>query len=74
MTAGSDIRPSYYQGDGGMQPWDVIRAFGLDFFTGNAVKYICRAGRKNPDPLEDLRKARTYLNEKIRELEAAASP
>lgn len=36
--------------------------FNLDFSVGNAIKYICRAGKKNPDNLiEDLKKAKWYV-------------
>lgn len=62
--------PDYYNGEGGMQPFDVIDAFRLDFYEGNVVKYICRWRRKNG--LEDLYKARTYINEVIKRAEAEA--
>lgn len=46
---------------------DFIEIFNLDFCLGNAVKYICRAGKKNPDTLvEDLEKAKWYLEEEKR--------
>lgn len=39
----------------------------LDFLSGNVVKYICRAGRKEGvDLLDDLSKALWYLERKIR--------
>lgn len=51
----------------------VIRAWDLGFSLGNAVKYICRAGLKGGgDPtrtLEDLKKARWYIDEEIAVLE-----
>lgn len=41
---------------------DFIELFNLDFSVGNAIKYICRAGKKNPDNLiEDLEKAKWYI-------------
>ncbi|MFB7906435.1 DUF3310 domain-containing protein [Kitasatospora sp. NPDC001309] len=40
----------------------------LGFVLGNVVKYVLRAGRKG-SKLEDLRKARWYLDYAIRELE-----
>lgn len=55
-----DKTPDHYQGDG-MQPFDVIEAFGLDFWAGNVIKYLCRAGKKGP-ALDDLKKARHYLD------------
>jgi hypothetical protein len=48
-----------------MQPFDVIDAFGLGFFDGNVIKYVCRAGRKT-DVLPDLEKAAHYLDEHIK--------
>lgn len=43
------------------QPKDVIRAWGLNFNLGSAVKYISRAGHKD-DIVQDLEKAREFLN------------
>ena len=59
----TEIRPDYYK-SGGMEAFDVIDAFNLDFNLGNAFKYIARAGKKG-DKVEDLRKAVTYLNREI---------
>lgn len=39
----------------------------MNFNLGNAVKYIWRAGLKNEN-IEDLRKARWYLNREIERL------
>ncbi|MFI2909438.1 DUF3310 domain-containing protein [Streptomyces sp. PDY-4] len=42
----------------------------LSFNRGNAVKYIARAGRKNSaTELEDLRKARWYIDREISRME-----
>jgi hypothetical protein len=42
----------------------------LNFNLGNAVKYIARAGRKDPAKLiEDLRKAEWYLGREIARLD-----
>lgn len=46
-----------------IQPWDYIAANQLGFFEGNVVKYVTRWKRKNG--LEDLRKARHYLDKLI---------
>lgn len=62
-----DLAPEHYRGDG-MEPWDVIDAFGLDFYVGNCIKYLLRAGKKGPR-MEDLVKARNYINKAI-QLEA----
>ncbi len=51
---------------GGIEAIDVIEAWGLGFCLGNAVKYVSRAGRKpGVDPVEDLKKARWYLEREI---------
>lgn len=63
--------PPHYGGDGPYECIKVIEAWGLGFALGNAVKYLCRAGRKG-DTLEDLRKARWYLEREIARLEADA--
>lgn len=40
----------------------------MNFCLGNAVKYIWRAGLKGKDPIEDLKKARWYLDREISRL------
>ena len=62
--------PSHYN-TGGIEVIDAIEAwgFGEGFNRGNAIKYIARAGKKNPETeIEDLRKARWYINEEIKRL------
>ena len=41
----------------------------LNFCLGNTVKYVCRADFKG-NKLEDLKKARWYLNREIERLES----
>ena len=50
-----------------MQPWAIIDAWGLDFYAGNVLKYILRHQYK--DRVEDLRKARHYLDRMIEKAE-----
>lgn len=53
-----------------IEPALAIRAWGLGFWLGNVVKYIARAGHKDPATLlEDLKKAQWYLTEEIAFLE-----
>jgi hypothetical protein len=52
----------------GIQPWDAIHAWGLGFFSGNVVKYVARHREKNG--VEDLKKARHYLDKLIEIMEA----
>lgn len=45
---------------------NVIEAWNLNFHLGNAVKYISRAGKKDPSKTEeDLRKAIWYIKRHI---------
>lgn len=37
----------------------------MDFLLGNAMKYLWRAGVKSESPVEDLEKARWYLDRKL---------
>lgn len=56
--------PSYYQGK--IEVIDFIEDKQLGFNLGNCIKYIARAGKKNPDKrIEDLKKARWYLDREI---------
>lgn len=61
--------PSHYT-SGGIEVWDFIVDQDLDYLRGNVIKYVSRAGKKDPlKELEDLNKARAYLNKAIEELE-----
>lgn len=65
--------PPHYT-DGGIQTIDFIESKGLGYHLGNAVKYISRAGKKGTNQgLEDLRKARWYLDRAIEKNEFANS-
>lgn len=65
--------PAHYQSDSGLETIDVIEAFTADLVgyeaveTGNVLKYMCRWKRKNG--LEDLKKARWYLDRLIKNIE-----
>lgn len=61
------IDPQHYQGfSNGAQPVDIAEH--LPFNLGNALKYVSRAGRKG-DMVEDLRKARWYIDRELARLE-----
>lgn len=67
-------RPSHYV-QGGIEVIDAIEAWQLDFCLGNTVKYIARAGKKDPAKLvEDLKKAQWYLTRAIAGLEVDNQP
>lgn len=64
--------PLHYGGES--SPFEVIKvieAWELGFNLGNAIKYIARAGKKGPRRrrrealLEDLKKAKWYLEREI---------
>ena len=74
--------PSHYT-SGKIEVIDFITDQNLDFCLGNVVKYISRAGKKESDgsknqtieekTIEDLKKARFYLDYKIKMLEQSRS-
>lgn len=58
--------PHYTKHPSGIEAIQVTEH--MNFCRGNAVKYIWRADEKG-NPLEDLRKARWYLDREIARLE-----
>jgi hypothetical protein len=59
--------PAHYTA-GRFEVIDVIEDWRLGFSLGNAVKYIARSEHKGKK-LEDLKKARWYLDREIQNLE-----
>lgn len=67
--------PSHYHAQSGVEVIDAIEAWELNFSLGNVVKYVARAGHKDPAKREeDLRKAQWYLEREIASLSALAEP
>jgi len=61
-------RPSHYTSSK-VEVIDAIEAWGLGYHLGNVVKYVARAGKKNPTKdIQDLEKAAWYLNRRIENL------
>ncbi len=61
--------PAHYT-QGKIECIDFIQDKKLNFCRGNAIKYIVRAGLKDPSKeIEDLKKAIFYLNAEIKQLE-----
>ena len=62
--------PAHYT-DGSIEVIDFIEDKKLNYHRGNALKYLCRAGKKDPaKEVEDLQKAVWYINREIQRLEA----
>lgn len=59
--------PKHYKAGDVYETIRVIEAWGLNYHLGNTVKYISRAGKKG-DIIEDLEKARWYLDREIERL------
>ena len=55
-----------------VEPIDLIDAFNLDFNAGNVIKYVSRAKHKENE-LEDLRKAKYYLDRLYEKAKASKS-
>ena len=75
VNANKDMvnHPSHYQSESGLEVIDVIKAFtsnltGIEATdTGNVLKYMCRW--KNKNGVEDLKKAKWYLEHLIDNVE-----
>lgn len=64
--------PSHYTSFPGVEVIDLVQH--LNFCKGNAVKYLARAGLKDPTKeIEDLRKAIWYVEREIARLEALSA-
>jgi hypothetical protein len=67
--------PKHYGGqDNPYEAIKVIEAWDLGFCLGNTVKYISRAGKKESDKtIQDLEKAKWYLEREIQKLKNGQS-
>lgn len=62
-------RPKHYAVVGDFDVIDIIKAQGMGFELGNALKYVMRAGKKpGVDADEDIKKAIYYLRRYIGEV------
>ena len=66
MIKKNNINPSHYK-QGNIEVIEFILDQNLNYMDGNVVKYITRYKHKNG--LEDLKKARWYINKIIEEKE-----
>jgi hypothetical protein len=53
----------HYSKHGGLQHWDVVRHFDLDYFQGQITKYVMRW--KDKGGVQDLKKAAHFLEKYI---------
>lgn len=67
--------PSHYN-SGKIEVYDFIESQNLNFAKGNVVKYVSRAGKKQAEgktieesALEDLKKAKWYIEKEIKKYE-----
>jgi hypothetical protein len=61
-------RPEYYGGkDNIYEVFNVLEEWELDkdFYLGNVIKYVVRAGKKSSSVKQDLEKALVYLQKRI---------
>ena len=68
VMKGNINHPEHYGGE--EDPYEaikIIEAHNLNFGLGNVVKYVLRAGKKG-DALQDLEKAKWYLEREINNL------
>lgn len=63
----SNINHPKHYNTGGIEVIDVIEDWELDFHLGNVIKYIGRCKHKK-GMLEDLEKAKWYLDRRISQL------
>lgn len=69
---GNNVEHPAHYNTGGIEVIKAIEAWGLGegFNRGCAIKYIARAGKKDPlCEVEDLKKARQYIDFEIERLE-----
>ena len=65
----SDVEHPAHYNIGKIEVIDAINEWRLNFDLGNVVKYVARAGHKDPEKtVEDLKKARFYLDDEISRL------
>ena len=61
------IKPSHYE-RWNIEPVTFIMLNDMEFWRGNVIKYIARAGFKD-DEIQDLLKAKRYIDMRINQLE-----
>jgi hypothetical protein len=59
------INPPHYR-DGKIEVIDYIEDKGFGYNLGNVIKYVSRAGKKSDKIVEDLEKAKWYLERELK--------
>jgi hypothetical protein len=71
-TTHDPVNPTHYAIDEGViECIDYIESHAFDFLEGNVIKYVTRYQHKNG--VEDLKKARWYLNRLIQRYESRST-
>jgi hypothetical protein len=68
MSDSVDHPKHYNQHPSGVECIEIVRHMG--FNIGNVIKYLWRAGLKDSNEIEDLKKARWYLDDEIKRRES----
>ena len=63
-----NIKKVSHYNKGNIEVIDFIQDQNLNFALGNVVQYVCRAGFKSSNSLEDLKKAKQYLEYEMAEV------
>lgn len=72
MKFNSVTRPKHYT-SGKIEVLEAIEDWKLNYHRGQVIKYVARAGKKDPAKhIEDLKKASFYLSREIELLTAKA--
>lgn len=61
------VKPEHYE-RWEIEPITFIMLNNMDFWRGNVIKYVARAGFKD-DEIQDLEKAKRYIDMRINQLE-----
>ena len=71
-----DVNSPKHYTDGKIEVIDFIEDKNLGFAAGNVIKYVVRAGKKRSagmsdkeKAIQDLKKARYYIDRRIKEIE-----
>lgn len=64
-TMTKQVGGDHYNKHMGLQVWDIIDEYQLDYYEGNALKYLLR---EKGNRIQDLEKAKHYIEKEIENL------